>query len=358
MRDLNDMALFVAVADHRGFAAAGRALNIPKSRLSRRLAQLEDELGVRLIQRSTRQFAVTEIGRQFLAHCRAMLSEARAAEEVIASQRAEPRGIVRISCPVEIAQNLVAACLPDFLATYPRVRVQLLVSNRRYDLFNENIDLALRVRPAPEMDTELVTRALGHTEKLLVASKAYLDTHGRPQQPQDIAAHRTLSLVDGEIQQTWNFFPRQGAAEPTRVEVEPSLLCGEFSVLLQAALAGQGITGLPETVCGAAVLDGRLEPVLPHWRATAGVLHLAYLSRRGLLPAVRALVDFLCERLPPLLEAMRAESGCLSPGALAMARKLELEAGIRDGRIRDSATADPAATIPGSQISNAGSPAA
>lgn len=312
MRDLNDLAFFAAVAEHGGFAAAGRALGIPKSRLSRRMAQLEDELGVRLIQRSTRQFAVTELGRQFLSHCRAMLAEARAAEETIASQRSEPRGLVRLSAPVEVAQNMIAACLPEFMQRYPRVRVQLLVSNRRFDLFNENIDMALRVRPRPEMDAELITRPLGPTRKLMVATPAYLDARGRPATPQDLAGHDTVSLVEMETVQTWTFYPspQQGEEGSVRVEVEPRLLCGEFNVLLQATLAGHGIAGLPEAVCGPAIQAGRLEQVLPDWQASESVLHLVYLSRRHQLPAVRALAEFLVEQLPLRMQAMWVHANC------------------------------------------------
>ena len=313
MRDLNDLAFYAAIVEHGGFAPAGRALGIPKSRLSRRMAQLEDDLGVRLVQRSTRQFAVTEIGRQFLAHCRAMLAEAQAAEETIATQRAEPRGIVRFSAPVELAQNLVATCLPRFLAAYPRVRVQFLVSNRRFDLLNENVDIALRVRPAPEMDAELVTRRLARAQKVMVASPAYLDARGRPRHPQDLLAHDTLSLVEMETVQSWTFLPVRGDGEPVRVDVEPRLLCGEFNVLLQASLAGSGICGLPATLCGPHIGAGLLEHVLPDWQAGESVMHLVYPSRRGLLPAVRALVDFLVETLPPLADARDAQAGCPVP---------------------------------------------
>ena len=312
MRDLNDLAFFAAVAEHRGFAAAGRALGIPKSRLSRRVAQLEDDLGVVLVQRSTRQFAITEIGRQFLAHCQAMLAEARAAEDAIATQRAEPRGIVRLSAPVEIAQNFVATCLPRFLADYPRVRVQLLVSNRRFDLLNENIDIALRVRRVPDMDPELVTRPLSRMHSILTAAPAYLDRRGRPQQPQELTAHDTLSLIEMDTAQNWTFIPRVPAAgtDSVKVDIEPRLLCGEFNVLLQATLAGQGICTLPESVCGPRIVAGELEHVLPEWHTGESVLHLVYLSRRGRLPAVRAIADFLVECLPPLVRARRAEAGC------------------------------------------------
>jgi DNA-binding transcriptional LysR family regulator len=329
MRDLNDLGFFVAVVEHHGFAAAGRALNIPKSRLSRRVALLEEDLGVRLLQRSTRRFAVTEVGQQFLSHCRAMLAEAQAAEDVVASQRAEPRGIVRVSCPHDIAQNLIAPCLPDFLAAFPRVRVQMFASNRRFDLLNENIDIALRVRPVPEMDAELVTRHLARTRKLMVASPAYLDTYGRPTHPRELAQHQTISLVEQESVQHWMFYSSSAdGVEPAtaRVEVEPRLLCGEFAVLLQAALAGAGIAGLPEAVCGYSIVQGKLELVLPDWRASEAVMHLVYASRRGMLPAVRALVDFLVERLPVMVETTSAklctEFKALANDASAMRKQI------------------------------------
>jgi len=310
MRDLNDLAFFAAVVEHGGFAAAGRALGIPKSRLSRRVAALEDDLGVRLLQRSTRRIAVTAVGQQFLAHCRAMLAEAQAAEETVASRRAEPRGLVRLSCPVDLAQNLVAPCLPDFLAAYPRVRLQMLVSNRRFDLPGEHIDVALRVRPEPDMDPQWVTRPLARLRKLVVAAPAYLEARGRPQRPEDLLGHDTLSLGEQDGLQAWQFHPvaadREAPLAAVRVDVQPRLLCSEFQVLLHAALAGRGIVGLPEAVCGPAICDGRLEVVLPQWQATEVVMHLVYTARRGLLPAVRVLIDFLVERLPQMVAATAA----------------------------------------------------
>ncbi|HOV56979.1 MAG TPA: LysR substrate-binding domain-containing protein [Rhodanobacteraceae bacterium] len=310
MRDLNDLAFFAAVVEHGGFAAAGRALGIPKSRLSRRVAALEDDLGVRLLQRSTRRIAVTAVGQQFLAHCRAMLAEAQAAEETVASRRAEPRGLVRLSCPVDLAQNLVAPCLPDFLAAYPRVRLQMLVSNLRFDLPGEHIDVALRVRPEPDMDPQWVTRPLARLRKLVVAAPAYLEARGRPQRPEDLLGHDTLSLGEQDGLQAWQFHPvaadREAPLAAVRVDVQPRLLCSEFQVLLQSALAGRGIVGLPEAVCGPAICDGRLEVVLPQWQATEVVMHLVYTARRGLLPAVRVLIDFLVERLPQMVAATAA----------------------------------------------------
>lgn len=303
MRDLNDLAFFVAVIDHGGFAAAGRALGIPKSRLSRRIALLEDELGVRLLQRSTRRFAVTEIGQRFARHCRAMLTEAQAAEEVVASERVEPRGLVRVSCAVEPAQTLLAPLLPQFLAAHPLVQVQLLAHNRRVDVIGEGVDVALRVRTRIDTDAELVVRPLGMSRSFFVASPAYLDAHGRPQSPAELAAHATLSMFEQDAVQHW--IAIDDAGEEVRIEHTPRLRCGEFAVLLRAAIDGQGVADLPEGYCAAAIARGELEILLPRRRRPESIFHIVYPSRRGLLPSVRALVDFFVEHIPPLVAARR-----------------------------------------------------
>ncbi|HTH67766.1 MAG TPA: LysR family transcriptional regulator, partial [Rhodanobacter sp.] len=145
LQDLNDLYFFAAVVEHGGFSAAGRALGVPKSRLSKRVAQLEERLGVRLLQRTTRRFVVTEVGERFYAHCRAVLEEAQAAQDAVDELRAEPRGMVRLSCPVSLAQTVMAYVLPDFLALYPKMQVRVLSSDRRVDVIGEGYDLAIRV---------------------------------------------------------------------------------------------------------------------------------------------------------------------------------------------------------------------
>lgn len=147
MQDLNDLYFYVQIVDHGGFASAGRALGLPKSTLSRRLAALEERLGVRLIQRSTRRFTVTEIGQTYYEHCKAMLVEAEAAQAAIEMTRAEPRGVVRISCPITLLNAHVSNMLADFMVSYPHVTVQLDATNRRVDLIGEALDIAIRVRP-------------------------------------------------------------------------------------------------------------------------------------------------------------------------------------------------------------------
>ncbi|HEY8587875.1 MAG TPA: LysR substrate-binding domain-containing protein [Rhodanobacter sp.] len=296
MQDLNDLYFFAAVVEHHGFSAAGRALGIPKSRLSKRVAQLEERLGVRLLQRTTRRFVVTEVGERFYGNCRAVLEEAQAAQDAVDELRAEPRGVVRLSCPVSLAQTVLAPLLPDFMAQYPKVQVRLVSSDRRVDVIGEGFDLAIRVRNKLDTDANLVIRTFGQSQTTLVASPALLETHGRPQHPDELAGLPALSMREQEGVQTWELSAADG--ERASVEVQTRLVTGEFSVLLEAARAGMGVALLPEFVCAPAVIRGELEVVLPDWSAPEGTMHFVYPSRRGMLPGVRALVDFLAGRLP------------------------------------------------------------
>ncbi len=170
--DLNDLYYFAQVVDHQGFAPAGRVLGIPKSKLSRRVAMLEERLGVRLIQRSTRRFSVTELGQTYYAHCKAMLVEAEAAESAIEQTRAEPSGLVRMSCPVALLHARVGDMIADFMAANPKVIVHLEATNRRVDVVAEGIDLAVRVRVPPLEDSDLVMRVLAERAWCFVASPA------------------------------------------------------------------------------------------------------------------------------------------------------------------------------------------
>ena len=305
MQDLNDLQFFANVVEHGGYAAAERALGIPKSRLSRRIAQLEADLGVRLLQRSTRKFAVTDVGQSVYRHAQSMLAEAQAAREAVERVSAEPRGVVKVSTPAALAQDVLAQLLPDFLRRYPQVRLQIHVSNRRVDIINEGFDVALRVRSDLRDDGELVLRRFGDIRELLVASPAYLDRAGRPQAPEDLAAHTTLSMSEDESRQRWQL---HGAGdEVRRVDIQPVLMAHDFPLLLAAATDGLGIALLPESTCAEAVRRGGLEVVLPQWHLPMGICHAVFPSRRGLLPAVRVLIDFLAERLPAVIERNRLQ---------------------------------------------------
>ena len=303
--DLNDLQFFAIVVEHGGYAAAERALGIPKSRLSRRITQLESDLGVRLLQRSTRKFAVTDIGQSVYRHAQSMLAEAQAAREAVDRVSAEPRGLIKVSSPVALAQEMLAKLLPEFLSAHPQVRVQLHVSNRRVDIIPEGFDVALRVRTHLDDDGELVLRSFGQIRELLVASPAYLRRRGRPQHPSELPAHATLSMSEDDARQRWTLHGPDKVIE--RVDIHPNLMTHDFAVLMTAARAGQGIALLPESICADSVRNGELEVVVPDWHLPQGICHAVFPSRRGLLPAVRVFIDFLAERMPPMIEANRLQ---------------------------------------------------
>jgi DNA-binding transcriptional LysR family regulator len=305
LQDLNDLYFFAAVVEHGGFSSAGRALGIPKSRLSKRIAQLEERLGVRLLQRTTRRFVVTEVGERFYGHCRAVLEEARAAQDAVDELRSEPRGVVRVSCPVSLVQTVIGHVLPDFLAENPKMQVRLQATDRRVDVIGEGFDVAIRVRSKLDTDATLVVRTFGQSRVLPVASPDLLKRYGHPKVPADLSAMPALTMNEHEGTQSWELLDAQG--EKVLVDIQPRLICGDFAALLECAKRGIGVTLLPEFVCGPAVARGELEVVLPEWNAPQGTMHFVYPSRRGLLPGVRALVDFLAEKLPDAVRQKHAE---------------------------------------------------
>ncbi|RDI99483.1 LysR family transcriptional regulator [Dyella solisilvae] len=305
LQDLNDLYFFASVVEHGGFSSAGRALGIPKSRLSKRIAQLEERLGVRLLQRTTRRFVVTEVGERFYGHCRAVLEEARAAQEAVEEVRSEPRGVVRVSCPVSLVQTVVGHILPDFLQQHPKMQVRLQATDRRVDLIGEGFDVAIRVRSKLDTDATLVMRTFGQSRVLLVASPDLLKRHGQPKEPADLSSLPALSQQEHEGAQSWELLDAQG--ERVIVDIQPRLICGDFAALLQSCKQGIGVALLPEFVCGPGIARGELAVVLPEWSVPQGTMHFVYPSRRGLLPGVRAFVDFLAEKLPDTVREKHAE---------------------------------------------------
>jgi DNA-binding transcriptional LysR family regulator len=296
VQDLNDLFYFAKVVQCGGFMAAGRKLGIPKSRLSRRVAELEARLGVRLLQRTTRKLALTEVGANYYEHCRAMLSEAEAAEEAILRATAEPRGLVRVSCPELLAKTLLGPVLPRFLEAHPKVRVWLEATGRRVDLIEEGFDVALRVRTMIEESASLVARPLGQANASLVASPELIDRLGMPAKPADLARYPLLTMTRPDGRGLISMLDEVGHEYSIWVD-EPRLVTDDLVVLSQAAVAGIGVAALPQLVCQDALMDGRLLTLFPHFRMPGGILHAVFPSRRHLVPAVRAFIDFLVEEL-------------------------------------------------------------
>ena len=204
MQDLNDLMYFAKVVEHGGFSAAGQRLGIPKSRLSRRVAELEARLGVRLLQRTTRKLSLTEVGEAYLRHCQAMRESAQAAADTVAQVQTTPRGTIRVSCPVTLAQTVVAELMPRFLAQYPEVRIDMLVSNRAVNLVEEGIDVALRVRPSVDDSGSMVVKRLDHTTQILVASPELLIRQGTPKTLDDLAKLDSIAMSAPDGRSTWN----------------------------------------------------------------------------------------------------------------------------------------------------------
>jgi DNA-binding transcriptional LysR family regulator len=305
MRDLNDMFFFAQVVDHGGFTSAAQALGLPKSRLSRRIQLLEERLGVRLLQRSTRKFAVTEAGQEYYRHCLAMLVEADAADEAIAITRAEPQGTVRLACPPGLVCFHVGRMVTRFMARHPRVQVLVESANRPVDLIGEGFDLAVRVRFPPLEETELVMRRLAESPQRLVASPGLLAGFVPPSSPADLAALPSLDFGPHLRAHEWTLYGPHG--EPATVTHQPRLITDDLILMRYAALDGVGVVKLPTLVVGADILEGCLVEVLPNWKPAAGVVHAIFPSRRGLLPAVRGLLDHLAEEFGKL--ARSAASG-------------------------------------------------
>lgn len=290
--DLNDLVYFAEVVAHGGFAAAGRALREPKSKLSRRVAGLEARLGVRLIERSSRRFRVTDVGQSFYERCKAMLAEAERAEALIAEAQSEPHGLIRMSCPtglVEPISNLVT----QFLAQYPKVRLQLVAIDRAVDLIEERIDVALRVRTTLDGDASLTMRSMGNSIRILVASPQIASRIGSVD---DLAAQPTLSTTDDQADVNW-FLETDGGKTHT-LHHEPRIGCADFAAVRTAAVAGLGVALLPDHTCRQALEDGTLVRVLPAWRGMKGLVHLVFTTRRGLPPAVRKFIDSLAAGFP------------------------------------------------------------
>lgn len=294
MQDLNDLYYFVKVVDHGGFAATERALGIPKSRLSRRLSELERRLGVRLIQRSTHRFVVSEIGRQYYDHCRAMLVEAETAQALIDTLQAQPRGVVKVTCPVGLLHFHVAAMLADFMVRYPQVTVHLEATNRRVDLLAEGVDIALRVRPLPLEDSELILRTLSDRGQYLVASPALVERCGMPGGPEGLARYPSLGRGTPVETHAWSLTGPDGGE--TTIVHAPRYVTTDMAALLTAALAGVGVVQLPALMLHEPLDNGALVRLLPDWAPRRETIHIVFPSRRGQLPSVRALIDFLVER--------------------------------------------------------------
>jgi DNA-binding transcriptional LysR family regulator len=288
--DLNDLYYFCEIVRHGGIAAAERATREPKSKLSRRLANLEDRLGVRLVERSTRRFRVTEVGQTFYQHCSNMVLEAQQAQAVVAGIKERPSGSVRFSCPTGMLET-VTPILSSFLAAYPDVSLDVVTSNAPTDLIGQRVDVALRVRFSLGGDASLTMRALASSRRILVATPLIAAQIDGETDPECLTHVPSLAFGADDAPGVWRLV---GPDQRERtVHLNPRLTCGELFVLRAAAVAGLGVALIPDHFCQDELHDGRLVRLLPDWYKQPGLVHLVFTTKRGLTPAVRALIDHL-----------------------------------------------------------------
>jgi DNA-binding transcriptional LysR family regulator len=301
MLDLNDFFYFVQVVDRGGFTAAGRVLHIPKSTLSHRIQRLETELGVRLVNRTSRRFAMTDAGAEFYRHALVMLRDAELAESAIRHRLTEPTGTVRCTAAMATMQFAIGDTLAGFLFRYPKINVVAHATDRNVDIVGENYDVAIRAHSEPLPDSTLVQRALTPAPWLLFAGSAYLDAHEAPQTPEDLRNYPSLFMMRTGVAPVWRLRSSSEAKDELVIPLTPRLLCDDMVALKQAAIAGLGVVALPGYVCREDVRAGSLRRVLPAWHAGDSTITALIPSRRGLLPSVRVFVDHLSAEVPKMV---------------------------------------------------------
>lgn len=290
MPSLVAMAAFARVVETGSFTAAARELELSTPVVSKRIGELEHDLGTRLLHRTTRKLSLTEAGSAFYRHCARVVEEARLAEEAVARLNETPRGLLRITAPASFGANQLAMVIPAFLERYPEVRIEMALNDRLVDLADEGIDLAIRLTNNPQPN--LVARRLTTTSKQVCASPAYWRQHGKPQTPEDLVQHNCLLYASVPMNNEWSF---SGPAGQARVEVGGNLLVNNPTALREAAIGGLGVIRLTSFVVSQDVAAGRLESVLDEYASPDTDIYLVYLPNRYLSRKTRAFIDFLTE---------------------------------------------------------------
>jgi DNA-binding transcriptional LysR family regulator len=283
------MALFVRVVEAGSFSKAAAREALPVSSVSRKIADLEKALGVRLLERSTRQLRITEIGQGYFEACRRGLTEFEAADSLVTQRQAEISGRLRISIPPSTADVAIVPLVAAFQERYPKVTVQCLVTERYVDYIADGIDLSIRTGQPGNRDSNVVTSTVAVHRPRLVASPSYLARIERLRRPQDVVPHVHVAFGRGERPVLWSLSHK---GEALRIEPEPRLVLNDYAGVLQALVSGLGISELPGFLCKAAVQEGRLVEVLAEWQFASVKLAAAFPSNRNLSPLVRAFKDF------------------------------------------------------------------
>jgi DNA-binding transcriptional LysR family regulator len=302
MVDLNDVMVFARVARERSFTKAARALGMPKSTVSERVARLEAKLGVRLLERTTRSLRLTASGTAYFERVSRIVQDLDDAEAAVTAAHVTPRGLLRLGSPLLFAQVFLADVVSDYLARFPEVQVEMVVADRPFDILEEDLDVAIHVLGT--MDTQLVARKLGIGERVCVASPEYIRTRGMPEIPTDLVDHDCL--VSGPTRQlTWSFDDKAGGSHAVAVVARYAV--SAIELVHRAALAGHGIAVLPSFLCADDLSRGKLVRVMEGWSPDEVSVHLVYPSSRHLSARVRAFVDLVIARLPTFPSALGRE---------------------------------------------------
>jgi DNA-binding transcriptional LysR family regulator len=299
--DLNSLLIFARVVESKSFVKAARRLEIPTSTVSRRVAELENQLGVRLIERSTRSLRLTDAGSEILEHAQRTADVCEAVSNIASNHTATVSGNLRISAPPSISDSLLAPLICLFEEAYPDVRIQAVITERVLDPIAEDIDLSFRVGKLE--DSSLVVRHLLRYRHQLVASPAYLKSRKALKIPQDLGHHRLLAFAFGSFQNNWTL-TRQDARDKVTIAIRPYLTINEYAGLAVALLRGVGIGELPPIVQPELVRTGQLVEVLPKWHLPPFDLSLVHLGSRFVPRPVRVFKEFAAEKVPTLFRKL------------------------------------------------------
>jgi len=292
MDRLAALEAFARVAETGSFSAAARALNLSKSLISRQVSALEAELGARLMSRTTRSMTLTEAGRGYYEQVARILAQVEEADLSVSQLQATPRGKLRVNAPMSFSLLRLAPALPDFLALYPEIDVDIVMNDRRVDLMDEGFDLAIRIGRLA--DSSLVARKLGVMQRFIVASPDYFAERGVPRVPADLRRHACLCYSNADTLDEWRFHEPDGG--PITVEVKGRVRANNGDMLRIAALRGLGLVDLPGFLVGPDIEAGRLVPVLQDFVRQEGGVYAVYPHARYLPPKIRVFIDFLAER--------------------------------------------------------------
>jgi DNA-binding transcriptional LysR family regulator len=285
--------MFARVVELRSISSAARKLGLSKSTISRNVARLEETVGARLVQRSTRGLGLTDTGTVFHRHCLRILEEVEAAEVAVSHLQGAPRGLLRVSVPATFGHVFLGPLLAEFLLSYPELRVALEVTNRRVDLVEEGVDVAIRAGRLA--DSSLISRKLGEARFVLCASPAYLHRRGSPREPAELATHEVADVAPLEGSRTWVLTCPAG--QKVEISLAPRLGVNDPGMVYWAVMGGAVLGRVPEFLCVEDLRAGRLRQLLPGWSLPVVEVHALFPSSRDLPPKVRTFVDFLVGKL-------------------------------------------------------------